>query len=96
MTKCPTCGSTDVGLAETDNGFFVVACGTCGMCGAEQPNPDDAKRLWEILCGSVCTHCRKNLIIHYNQRIKELKAEIVRLKGEEHDCDSRNPEKDAE
>ena len=88
MTRCPTCGSTDVGLAETDNGFFVVACGTCGMCGAEQPRPEDAKRLWEILCGSVCTHCRKNLIIHYNNRIKELKAEIAELKEKMNDSNS--------
>jgi hypothetical protein len=63
------------------------------MSGPESVDGDakEAKNAWEFLHGKMCRKCSRHLL----RRIKELKAEIARLKGEEHDCDSRNSEKDA-
>ena len=41
-----------------------------------------ARRAWDILCGRMCSHCRKGLIKHFTGRIRELKAELEILKRE--------------
>jgi hypothetical protein len=46
-------------------------------------DPEEARRGWEILCARMCSHCRKNLIKHFTQRIKELKAELEALRNGE-------------
>ena len=96
MERCPLCGSQPE-VIDMGDGHVCIGCTECGVGGPIARNRDVqlAKQGWSRLCGMICTHCRKNLIIHYNNRIKELKAEIERLKGEGNGCDSWNPEKNA-
>lgn len=84
MTPCPYCHCDQVYLAEVEDGMLTVACPSCSMSGpvSVDGDPEEARRGWEILCSRMCSHCRKNLIIHYNQRIKELKAEIALLQAQ--------------
>ena len=90
---CPYCGSPSE-VIDLGGGHVCIGCPECGLGGPTARNYDVqlAKKAWSHLCGSICTHCRKNLIKHYNNRIKELKAEIARLKGEEYGCDSQRTE----
>ena len=80
LHACIYCGSDAVAVEETDIGGYVVACGCCGLSGPEAPFAGEAVRGWDILCGRMCSHCRKGLIKHFTGRIRELKAEVEALK----------------
>ena len=84
MSPCPYCHCDQVYLAEVEDGMCCVACPRCGMSGPISVDGDEAEavRGWEILCSRMCSHCRTNLIKHFTQRIKELKAEVEVLKRE--------------
>ena len=64
--------------------MLTVACPSCSMSGpvSVDGDPEEAKRGWEILCSRMCSHCRTNLIRHFTQRIKELKAETASLQAQ--------------
>jgi len=81
VEPCPYCGSAP-SVIDMGGGHVCIGCEECGLGGPIARNYDVqlAKMAWSRLCGMICTHCRKNLIIHYNNRIKELKAEIAELK----------------
>ena len=84
LHPCPYCSCSMVSVERTEEGGAVVACGSCGMTGPESVDGDEAEavRGWEILCSHMCSHCRKNLIVHFTTRIRELKAELDALKRE--------------
>ncbi len=79
MSPCPYCACPDVYLAQTDGGGLTVACGSCGMSGPESVDGDEAEAVkgWEVLCGRLCTHCRRV----YIKRIFDLKKRIAYMEG---------------
>ena len=83
MSPCPFCHCDQVYLAEVEDGMLTVACPSCSMSGPVSVDgvPEEAKRGWEILCSRMCSHCRKNLIRHFTERIRELKAELEAMKA---------------
>ena len=60
--------------------MLTVACPSCSMSGPVSVDGDaeEAMRGWEILCSRMCSHCRKNLIVHFTRRIAELKARLAK------------------
>ena len=83
LHPCPYC-SSPVEVIDLGGGHVCIGCETCGMGGPVARNSDVelARRGWEILCARMCSHCRKGLIKHFTQRIRELKAEVEALKRE--------------
>ena len=77
LHPCPYC-SSPVEVIDLGGGHICIGCEECGMGGPVARNRDVelAKRGWEILCSRMCSHCRKNLIVHFTHRIRELKAEL--------------------
>lgn len=81
LHPCPYCNSP-VDVIDLGAGHVCIGCEECGIGGPVARNHDVelARRAWEILCGRMCSHCRKGLIRHFTQRIKELKAELEAMK----------------
>lgn len=83
LHPCPYC-SSPVEVIDLGGGHVCIGCSECGLGGPVARNYDVelARRAWDILCGRMCSHCRKNLIRHFTTRIRELKAELDALKRE--------------
>ena len=79
MSPCPYCSCPMVSVERTAEGGAVVACGSCGMSGPESVDGDEAEAVkgWEVLCGKLCTHCRRV----YIKRIFDLKKRIAYMEG---------------
>jgi len=79
LHPCPYCSCPMAAVERTVEGGAVVACGNCGMTGPESVDGDEAEavRGWEILCGKLCTHCRRV----YIKRIVDLKKRISYMEG---------------
>ena len=80
LHPCPYCSCPLVAVEHTAEGGTVVACPSCGMAGPESVDGDEAEAVkgWEILCGKLCTHCRRA----YVKRIVELKAQLAHRGGD--------------
>ncbi len=79
MHPCPYCGCASPYVAELAEGGKAVACGSCGMSGPESVDGDEAEAVkgWEVLCGKLCTRCRRV----YVKRIIDLKKRISYMEG---------------